>query len=518
MKLNTEIIRQALEGEIPVRCSGRRDLSLHLGRPEYFLPGGRRFFAGHLYVARGEQLPQRPEIERGAALLCVGESTYLPYYLEDCCVLQAGERTDLCRLFNLLTAVYDRYDAWSQSLSHVLATSGSVREMISCSQEIFGNPLFVLNKEFHFLAQSSYSGIPLTAWEKDVSRQSGGDALDLPLLSTFLEHAELNTQKHGAMLINILDSSTLCVNLFQSGVYSGCLIVDYRRREHCPADDALAEHLAGQIELALARYTAPSGDERTSLRQTFQSLIEGLPADLEQQWLLECSQAGREYLCVKVRFGSRLAQLPIGYLCRMLEQSFPGSVAFPHDGAMVAFVETGSLEKPGKDPLQVLQERFALFNAGKDLRVGISDPFRDIYRAQLYYLQACAALDNGRLFNPGKRCCLFQDYALTELIVNALGKLPAEMYYSQGLRRLAEHDSSAPVSYIETLRAYLDRNMSITRTAAALYLNRSTLLERIGRIKRELGSDLQDPEERLRLQVLLKAMEIQAALQAGNQS
>ena len=342
MKLNTEIIRQALEGEIPIWCKGRRDLSLHLGRPEYFLPGSRRFFAGHLYVARGEQLPQRPEIERGAALLCVGESMYLPYYLEDCCVLQVEERTDLCRLFNLLTAVYDRYDAWSQSLSHVLATSGSVREMISCSQEIFGNPLFVLNKEFHFLAQSSYSGLPLTAWEKGASRQSGGDALDLPLLSTFLEHAELNTQKHGAMLINILDSSTLCVNLFQSGVYSGCLIVDYRRREHCPADDALAEHLAGQIELALARYTAPSGDERTSLRQTFQSLIEGLPADLEQQWLLECSQAGREYLCVKVRFGSRLAQLPIGYLCRMLEQSFPGSVAFPHDGAML-----GALWRPG---------------------------------------------------------------------------------------------------------------------------------------------------------------------------
>ena len=178
MKLNTEIIRQALEGEIPVRCRGRRDLSLHLGRPEYFLPGGRRFLAGHLYVARGEQLPQRPEIERGAALLCVGESTYLPYYLEDCCVLQAGERTDLCRLFNLLTAVYDRYDAWSQRLSHVLATSGSVREMITCSQEIFGNPLFVLNREFHFLAQSSYSGIPLTEWEKAASRQSGGDALD----------------------------------------------------------------------------------------------------------------------------------------------------------------------------------------------------------------------------------------------------------------------------------------------------------------------------------------------------
>ena len=518
MKLNTEILFRELSKELSVELKGVRNPTLHLGRPEYFLEGNRSFRADHLYVLRGDRLPQRPSIERGAAILCIGDSICLPYYLEDCGVLQVDAKTDSHRLFNLLTEIYNRYDAWDERLCSILNASGSVREMVACSQDIFENPLFVLNEEFHFLARSSYTDISLPDWEKRFFRPSGGGELALPLLNAFLEHAELDTQKRGAMLINILDSSTLCVNLFRDRTYSGCLIVDYRQRGHVPSDNALAEHLARMIELALAKYAVPVGNEHNSLRRVFQDLVDGLQVDLEQQWILEGSRAKQEYVCVKIKFGSRLAQLPIGYLCRMLEQSFPGSVAFPHDGAMVAFVETGSLEKPGKDPLQVLQERFALFNAGKDLRVGISDPFRDIYRAQLYYLQACAALDNGRLFNPGKRCCLFQDYALTELIVNALGKLPAEMYYSQGLRRLAEHDSSAPVSYIETLRAYLDRNMSITRTAAALYLNRSTLLERIGRIKRELGSDLQDPEERLRLQILLKAMEIQAALQAGNQS
>ena len=39
-------------------------------------------------------------------------------------------------------------------------------------------------------------------------------------------------------------------------------------------------------------------------------------------------------------------------------------------------------------------------------------------------------------------------------------------------------------------------------------LNRSTLIERLARIKRELNCDLEDPEQRLLLQILLKAQQI----------
>ena len=57
--------------------------------------------------------------------------------------------------------------------------------------------------------------------------------------------------------------------------------------------------------------------------------------------------------------------------------------------------------------------------------------------------------------------------------------------------------------------------MSITKTTASLYINRSTFLERIARIKRELGTDLQDPDERLRLEILLKALQIQESMHGG---
>ena len=119
-----------------------------------------------------------------------------------------------------------------------------------------------------------------------------------------------------------------------------------------------------------------------------------------------------------------------------------------------------------------------------------------------------AALENGNLVAPAKKYYCFQDYALTELIINSLGKMPTELFFSDGMRRLAAHDADAPVSYLDTLRVYLDQNMSMTKTSAALYVHRSTLLERIARIERELGVNLKDPDERLRVQILLKAMQI----------
>ena len=140
--------------------------------------------------------------------------------------------------------------------------------------------------------------------------------------------------------------------------------------------------------------------------------------------------------------------------------------------------------------------------------MGISDPFHDIYQARPYYYQACAAVENGQLFHSDKMFYPFRDYALRELLINAIGNLPMEMYYTQGLQNLMRHDLDSQVSYMETLRIYLDCNMSVTKTTAKLYLNRSTLIERLARIKRELNCDLEDPEQRLLLQILLKAQQI----------
>jgi DNA-binding PucR family transcriptional regulator len=83
----------------------------------------------------------------------------------------------------------------------------------------------------------------------------------------------------------------------------------------------------------------------------------------------------------------------------------------------------------------------------------------------------------------------------------------------QGLVAVIGHkgvgvDRQSSTSYVETLSCFLDNNQNISKTAAALYVHRSTLIERLKRIKRDLGLDLDDSSTALRLRMLLEAMRI----------
>ena len=94
---------------------------------------------------------------------------------------------------------------------------------------------------------------------------------------------------------------------------------------------------------------------------------------------------------------------------------------------------------------------------------------------------------------------------VSAIVSGALAGRPSWVYYPDGLKKLKAHDENSQVSYLETLRVYLDNNLSVTKTAAALYLHRSTLLDRLAHITQMLGCDLKNPDFCLTLGILLRA-------------
>ncbi|MDR1532919.1 MAG: helix-turn-helix domain-containing protein, partial [Clostridiales bacterium] len=513
MKLNSDIVFENLKKTVPSEMCGHRVVELSLGRPVFCVGNERAFHAGQLYVAKADRLPQRPVIEKGAVIICVGESLHFAYYGERCCVIRIRENENLFSVFNLIQGIFNKYDAWNEQLQEILNSNAGVEKMVECSRSIFENPIFVINADFRFIAYSGYADPSEEGREDTVMGPAGSDNLRLPALGRFLELSEPSFHVKEPQLFNLPGSSTLNVNLFKNEDYIGCLTIDYRLRAHLSGDTALARHLADMIMLATQKYPAVLYNEKGALRQALQGAVDGLPADAEQSMALAAANLGREYVCAKMQFSNRFAQLPAGYIRNMVEESFPQSVAFEYDSSVVAFIETKTLYGRDGTYRDKLQDMMKGFIQSMDMRVGVSDSMDDLNSARLFYRQACAALKNGNLVHFKRRYYTFQDYALMEMVVNSLGELSAELYYSKGMRRLAEHDASAShVSYLETLRVYLDQNMSITKTASLLYIHRSTLLERLSRIKKELDTDLENPDERLRLQILLKAIQIHEAI------
>lgn len=508
MKLNADLIFDNLPEEWKAVYHGQHETTLHLLRPEFYEKGQDRFRTDHVYLVKAQDLPIRPRIDHGALILLLGDSVYLSRYKGKCSVIQIRADIRSTHAFNLVSRIYNRFDHWEDSLREILDCTASLSEMIQRSREIFDNPIVVLNSNFHYLAHTDFSFMELG--KMDRVSWGGRESTGLPLesLNAFMELHEMSTDVKEPLLLELPGSTTLNVNLFENGEYAGCLSIDYRNRTYRESDSLLAKYLAAMIQLALRRYSSVSGSNQSRLRQVLLDIVDGVHVSLNQRRTIDTSYLEQEHICIKIKFRSPLVQLPVKYLCNAIEDEFRRSVAFEYDEALICFVEISRQQAEDESYLTLLQKHLTPLLRAFDCCVGISDPFHDIYQARPYYCQASAAVENGQLFHSDNMFYSFRDYALRELLVNAIGNLPMEMYYPQGLRNLMRHDLSSPVSYVETLRVYLECNMSVTKTAANLYLNRSTLIERLARIKRELNCDLEDPEQRLLLQILLKTQQI----------
>ncbi|MDO4520237.1 MAG: helix-turn-helix domain-containing protein, partial [Erysipelotrichaceae bacterium] len=186
-------------------------------------------------------------------------------------------------------------------------------------------------------------------------------------------------------------------------------------------------------------------------------------------------------------------------ICDLTEETFENAYAMVIEGEILCFLRNSGDLSSG------LEE----FAEKMNLAAGVSDPFDDLFSIRIYYRQALAALENGQMTDPARHIYFFADYALETMIINSLGDLPAEAYFPRGLRELIEHDTNSGVSYIETLQVFLAENLSYTSAARKLYIHRSTLIDRIARIEKELGTDLHDTDRRLLLEMILKAAEIE---------
>jgi sugar diacid utilization regulator len=103
----------------------------------------------------------------------------------------------------------------------------------------------------------------------------------------------------------------------------------------------------------------------------------------------------------------------------------------------------------------------------------------------------------------GAHICCFPDFALQYIMTRYTGVFSSEYLYPKGFLSLIEHDKNSSTNYIKTLDVYLKNEMKISDTANELFLHRSSLLSRLGRIGKILDVDIKDPEVRLFLRVCL---------------
>jgi GAF domain-containing protein len=151
---------------------------------------------------------------------------------------------------------------------------------------------------------------------------------------------------------------------------------------------------------------------------------------------------------------------------------------------------------------------------GKVLAVGLSDPCREIGSFASGFEEARAAAEIGALIGGGAGVFTYE--GLGPYRYTLMTEDTVRDRYQEHLERLVEYERRRGTALLDTLEAFLDNRGNAVRTSRLLYIHANTLRQRLQRIERVAGIDL-EREDWLSLAIAVKVVKLRRMKNAVNE-
>jgi sugar diacid utilization regulator len=142
--------------------------------------------------------------------------------------------------------------------------------------------------------------------------------------------------------------------------------------------------------------------------------------------------------------------------------------------------------------------------------VGIGRYKEDPVHLPEAYSEAEVALEIGHRIRGPSSVSTFEGTGTYKLLFRVLQENPEELeaFYSETLEPVVRYDSRYGTELVQTLTTYLENDASTVRTASDLFAHRHTIRYRLDRVGELTGLDVDKSEDRERLTLGLKAMQL----------
>ncbi len=426
----------------------------------------------------------------------------LSFFSETCRILHIKGNFSFSDTFNQLQQTFEKYARWSSQLQLALGDVNPLDEMLEASLAIFHNPIFAHDTNFYILSSPRHVN-GMSEWVHD--KRTGRWIAPLSLIQDFKLDPEyqhtLSTRGVQVYSADLRGYRILYMNLWVNGKYQGRICVDELQSEIMPGHFFALEYLGSFIELCIKRHNLFQISMGNDVQQFFTDFLSGQFTEqqpiLDQLQYLNWNRCDR-YLVLRMetqqqddRMHSSIATL--GHI----EALIPEGLAFLYQQGIVVVANLSFNHSSASDIISSLAitMREGLFTTG------VSSELQDFLLLPQGYLQAEAALKLGRESQSMIWYSRFDDYLLEYILSESSRQISPELLVSSRLDALLRYDRENKTELYRTLQVYLTNERNSLQTAKTLFIHRSSLVYRLERIQKITKIDLDNPKNRLLLQI-----------------
>ena len=434
------------------------------------------------------------------------ENDVLPDGITCCSLKNAGEITEI---LNRVLEVFDRYQQYEAKILDMLRWQRSMQEIITLLSQVFQSPVYLLDSSFRVLAIDENPDLLQfdVTWKRmrergymhvdtvrSLMRNPNWKKMEDMEAPTLIIPGEPEWPEFYTSFINcnIRISDRVCAHFFVLGTYRNLTpgMVDLA--------GTFAEHLAEGLMLDDFDPDAKGNYYEHFLNDVMAGTLKD--RELIQEQLTPMGWQMEDTYCVLAVDSASRNHSFVHFLANRLDY-FGGKTASDKAGMYCVFCVQSS------ERYQYLIQQLGILFRHAHVACGLSMCFSGFAHLGRYRVQGRFALEWGKGQRPEEMLHVYRDYIMEHIFSVSGQAIPLGEACEYALELLEKADNRFSAHYYDTLYAYLVNERSLIRTAEALKIHRNTLLNRISRIEKLTGADLDDPDQRFRLLLSYKIKE-----------
>ncbi len=415
---------------------------------------------------------------------------------------------NLLEILRELRRVYCMFNRWEIALYQLLGRNASLREYGVCSLEIFGNPITMYTPGHRniFCCEKQKPKSLRLFHEEDINAYlPNAEIEELRLDPVF--HASVHAMRPAIYPADMWGYRLLYDNVRIEGIYVARIMICEFDQPLRDCDHLLLRVLAGFLSRGLEHQDILINGHPKGFDECMSQLIQGfqpeetlLGAALEDyHWDVEDS-----YFCVLIPINSYdQVMRSVSAVSSRLEASIEGSAAVINKDQILLIVN----EARALSTRDEILSQLIYIQRENLLKAGVSNTFTNLLNLSEYYKQALVALSIGSESNGMLWTFRYENYAYRHLLLKASGGSSIEALCPAGLHKLIQYDQKRRRAYTRSLKAYIENQMSVSRTIRQIYLQRATFLYQLKRIKEISGLNLNDKNTQFQLLIVFQIMD-----------
>lgn len=414
----------------------------------------------------------------------------------------------ITQAFEIVQGVFDYFEDWAHQISLAIKDR-DYQEVINLSWQVFRNPLVLFDGNNKILG---------------ITRQYASDALDSEwaYLSKY-GYSSLNSiqmmkrkynsvtfHRHGFQTYKFADDTMIkypgvFYGLYWNDICCGHLNLLCADRPLNEGDYQMLEQLAKLLEPSLGQSYYK---QILNHNNVFYNILFGKPYDDKKLAMQLAYQQWKEddtYHLVLIQMtetsGKQEKKRNLDILVQTISQQFPQYVVLKKNPYVLLLTNNDLSGDPSA------MQFFRDLAANNPILIGFSIPCHGLKQANKLHQQAKAAIYYGSLEKPEEKFYHFFDYAL-DFMIDSPSLHDCVSACMPGVTELWKMHQNTGDEMLTTLKCFLDNERSASRTSAALYTHRNTILYRIQKIQDILQCNLDDVYVRDYCKMSLRTLEL----------